>query len=385
MNQPATLSSSTRPEALATAAVARNCGLDALKAALTLLVVLHHCAITYGGSGGWFYRELPSNGSPSSLLLTLFCATNQAYFMGLFFLLAGYHTPASIARRGVANYLGERALRLGLPLLLFGFVLGPMTVALERASSPQGFVAGWAQLMSEGVFINGPLWFAQALLMLAPLAVLAGRLLPAPRRAAQRAFPTNATLLLAALATGLAALALRQLWPVGVNVWGLQLGYFASYLLLFAAGCWAAQGRLLERVPAPQQRRWGLLSLLALPVLPVALLLAKGAGSFAGGWNAVAALYAFWEPLLAWGVILSLLRWFQQRFARLSTLGQKLVRRAYTIFIIHPPVLVGVALAWANVPAPALLKFTLTGLLSCWLCYLIAGALLRLPGAQRVL
>ncbi|WP_240158714.1 MULTISPECIES: hypothetical protein [unclassified Burkholderia] len=30
----------------------RNVGLDALRACLTLLVVFHHCAITYGALGG---------------------------------------------------------------------------------------------------------------------------------------------------------------------------------------------------------------------------------------------------------------------------------------------------------------------------------------------
>ncbi|MCY1373061.1 hypothetical protein D9M69_603110 [compost metagenome] len=63
--------------------------------ALTVLVISHHTAITYGGSGSWFYREVTDSGRPSSFLLTLFCAVNQSFFMGMFFLLAGYFTPAS--------------------------------------------------------------------------------------------------------------------------------------------------------------------------------------------------------------------------------------------------------------------------------------------------
>ncbi len=47
--------------------------------------------------------------------------------------------------------------------------------------------------------------------------------------------------------------------------------------------------------------------------------------------------------------------------------------------------LVGVALAWKGVPAPALLKFALTGTASCALCFLLAGALLRLPFLRRLL
>jgi hypothetical protein len=71
----------------------RNGGMDALRAAVTLLVVFHHTAITYGAIGGWYYKEIAPSNSPGALLLILFCTVNQAWFMGLFFLLAGYYTP----------------------------------------------------------------------------------------------------------------------------------------------------------------------------------------------------------------------------------------------------------------------------------------------------
>ena len=72
----------------------RNGGMDALRAAVTLLVVFHHTALTYGAIGGWYYREIAPSGSPGSLLLILFCTANQAWFMGLFFLLACSSPPA---------------------------------------------------------------------------------------------------------------------------------------------------------------------------------------------------------------------------------------------------------------------------------------------------
>jgi len=103
----------------------RNAGLDALRACLTLLVVFHHCAITYGALGGWYYHEVAAGPSVESALLTLFCAINQAFFMGLFFFLAGYYTPRSIDRKGAARFLADRLLRLGLPLLVYGLLIAP--------------------------------------------------------------------------------------------------------------------------------------------------------------------------------------------------------------------------------------------------------------------
>ena len=78
----------------------RDGALDALRASLTLLVLFHHTAITYGASGDWYYAEVRAGRDLSSSLLSLFTGFNQAFFMGLFFLLAGYFTPGAVERHG---------------------------------------------------------------------------------------------------------------------------------------------------------------------------------------------------------------------------------------------------------------------------------------------
>jgi hypothetical protein len=60
--------------------------------------------------------------------------------MGFLSLLAGYFTPGSLERKGYARFLGDRFLRLGLPLLAFGLILGPLTVAMVAAAEGNGFV-----------------------------------------------------------------------------------------------------------------------------------------------------------------------------------------------------------------------------------------------------
>jgi peptidoglycan/LPS O-acetylase OafA/YrhL len=61
-----------------------------------------------------------------------------------------------------------------------------------------------------------------------------------------------------------------------------------------------------------------------------------------------------------------------------------LARRAYLIYIIHPPILVGVSLAMRGLAAPALVKFALAGTAACALCFIAAGALLTIPAVRRV-
>src|SRR6185295_11945798 len=89
-------------------------------------------------------------------------------------------------------------------------------------------------------------------------------------------FPSNRVLLLAAIVTGACAFLLRLKWPVGVN-WpvgfnnfvALQLAYFASYVVLFTAGCLGAHARWLDNLPPSQVKFWRRIAWLTLPVLPL--------------------------------------------------------------------------------------------------------------------
>ncbi|WP_133645631.1 acyltransferase family protein [Paraburkholderia flava] len=366
----------------------RNAGLDALRACLTLLVVFHHCAITYGAIGGWYYHEITPGKSLESVTLVLFCTINQAFFMGLFFFLAGYYTPRSIDRKGPRHFLADRFLRLGVPLLVYGWLIGPATIALAQTGHGHTFASTLVYLWRHAIFENGPMWFAQALLIFSVVAALWSAAFSHPAhdqldRSGRKLFPSHVTLVGAALLTGLAALALRSRWPVGINVWGLQLGYFASYVVLYVAGCRASRVRWIEHLPERQVRIWWRVALLTIPVLPLVYFLGAYFPALRG--RPLSVLYAFWEPFVAWGTILFLAKIFQDRFDKLKGVWQPLSRRAYTIYIVHPPVLVAVALAWRNVAAAPLLKFAITGSFACVFCYLIAGILLRLPKLASIL
>lgn len=362
----------------------RIAGMDALRGCVALLVVLHHAAIIYGARGGWYYYETPHAETPSSVLLTFFCTLNQSWFMGLFFLLAGYFTPPALARRGPSAFAADRVMRLGLPIIGYALLLHPLTVALAQTSKGRPFAETLARVWRGGHFELGPLWFALALLVFTFAWLAAGRRWPSPG-----AFPSNRTLLWAALLTGACAFLLRLAWPVGTEVSGMQFGYFASYIFLFAAGCLAAEARLLQAIPADRALFWRRAAKLAAPVLPAIFLidawLGHPLGRFEGGANPAALVYAFWEPFVAWGVILGLLLAFQKRFAILDGQWARLARRSFAIYVIHPPILTGVAIAWADVAAPPLLKFGATGAVACLLCFVAAGLVLRLPGVNRVL
>lgn len=370
----------------------RDLYIDRLRSVMTALVIFHHTAITYGAPGGWFWTELKPSGTPTGLLLTLFVATNQAYFMGFFFLLAGYFTPASLERKGYRRFICDRFLRLGLPLLAFGLILGPLTAAIVTAVQGDGFWPTIASLWNRKQFINGPLWFAEALLIF-NLVYCAWRpvLGSSLTQSAQTPKPVPKPLwwLASALGVAAAALAIRQFVPVGKNVLGLQLGYFATYIFLFAVGIAAWRYDWLRQLNAKNARR-GIISLLiAWPALPIGIAISTavnghGKSNFSSGISWTAILYAAWEPFVAWGMIPAWLLLFRKFMNRPSDLWAWLGRRAYAVYILHPPVLVGIALLLHGWVAPALVKLGVVGLLACAATWLLADPLVRIPGVRSV-
>jgi len=381
-----------RATARSFAAPSRDLYIDRLRSVMTAFVILHHTAITYGAIGGWFYNELHPSGSTSSMILTMFCATNQAYFMGFFFLLAGYFTPGSLERKGYARFIGDRFLRLGIPLLVFAFFLNPLTDGLIAVGSGHSLWPTFAYYWQHRIVGNGPLWFAQALLIFSLGYCIWRRGFGTPLANARRDLrpvPSSGWWLVCALSVGAAALAIRQFVPSGVNVFGLQLGYFSSYTFLFAIGVAAWRYDWLRQLEWKHVWPWLIALVVAWPCLPIGIALANaqygpGKASFGGGFTWPSILYAFWEPFVAWGLIAAWLVIFRKRMNQPSQLWSWIGRRAYAVYIIHPPVLVGVALLLHAWSAPALLKFGVTGALSCIACWFLADPLVRLPAVRRI-
>src|SRR5271156_6503067 len=213
----------------------------------------------------------------------------------------------------------ERALRLGLPLIVYFLLLSPVTMALAATARGRDFFKALVYMWTHGRMEPGPLWFCQALLIFAGLYLALRALAPGLARLVPPSFPSNVTLALAAFGTGAVAFLLRLVWPTGTTLLYLQLGYFASYVVLFAAGCLAAPWASLDKASAQQRRLWIAIACVTFPLLPIAVVLGGRipwlAGSLSGGWNVQAAVYALWEPFLAWGVIMGLLhlytRWLE--------------------------------------------------------------------------
>ena len=81
--------------------------IDNLRILLITLIMMLHLSITYGGAGGWYYRESEPD-TISFVVLTWHNGMVQAFSMGLFFLISGYFTPGSYDRKGPRRFFKDR-------------------------------------------------------------------------------------------------------------------------------------------------------------------------------------------------------------------------------------------------------------------------------------
>ena len=146
--------------------------IDHLRAFLAILVVIHHVALIYGASlPGYYYVEPPFTDPIAFQVLLVFVLVNQSWFMGAFFLISGYFTPSSFDRKGLSAFLKDKLLRLGVPILLFYFVLSPisfigwnlMPVELTGIMTPLTWNSFWNVYLDRTSI--GPLWFVAMLLI----------------------------------------------------------------------------------------------------------------------------------------------------------------------------------------------------------------------------
>ncbi len=386
----ATVNLTSREDGGKTAPASRAYFIDRIRVILTALVVLHHTAITYGAPGGWYYRELPTTVSLTGLFFIFFVSLNQAYFMGFFFLIAGYFTPASYDRKGAGKFFLDRLIRLGIPLAVFGVLLDPLTNAISLAwgrapAEAQPFLPDLLHRIFTADWHNGPLWFAQALLIFSAGYIAWRKWGGGEPRRLDAPLPTVLGWLVSAVSVGAAALLIRQWVPVGKNVFQLQLAYFASYIFLFAIGTVAWQWNWLQRLTWKTVRVWVIFAFIATPAMIVTVVLTAGKhADFSGGLGFPAIFYAFWEPFVAWGIIAAYLVWFRLHGNAPSRVWEHLAACAYAVYIVHAPVLVGIAVTLRSWHGPAMAKFAVVGPLALLSSLVLASLLLKIPGARRV-
>ncbi len=357
----------------------RDYGIDHIRILLTILVIFHHVAIVYGGAGDWYWTQA----NAPKLHLVAFNTINQSFFMGFFFLLSGYFARASIDKKGAFIFIKVRLIRLGIPLLVYFFVISPFTVALAgyRDSS---LLAQTITVMKAYEFEPGPLWFVFTLILLSCVLFSVYARFPKFNGKLEEA-PNFFVLLVILLCIGLFTFFVRQFIPVGETFIWLQLGYFPMYIVLFGVGVYAYPERALYSIKLKTVTMWLPTSLGLIAALPFLMIYKPGDGDFEGGMNLNALLYALWEPLTACGIILSSLYLFTNKVNKPKKITLILSPLAYCMFIIHPPVVVSVSRFLSDWITFYPINIILNASASVILCAIVSWLILKLPYVSRVI
>jgi hypothetical protein len=355
-----------------------------------------HLSITYGGAGSWYYRNVPEG--TMSIPLTWHNATVQAFSMGLFFLISGYFTPGSYDRKGPRRFFKERLLRLGIPILCYDFIIGPLIIrpvihfcTRQYSGSYSDFLVGYYSSFHIG---TGPLWFIEALLIFAGFYILWRRFKKAyaPVVPTESKVPGNLAIVLFTLALSAVTFIVRIWLPVG---WGFaplnfQFPFFPQYICMFIIGIVAYQRNWLALIPDAMGKIWTVVAVFFIVILFPVLFVSGGAASgnvssFMGGFHWQCFGYAAWEQFTGVAMIISLLYIFRKRFNRQTKTAKALSASAYTAYIIHAPVIIIVAIAIRNISLYPLLKFALAVIIAIPLCFILANFIRQLPLAKRIL
>ena len=376
--------------------------IDNLRILLITLIMMLHLAITYGAAGSWYYRNVPEG--TMSVPLTWYNATVQAFSMGLFFLISGYFTPGSYDRKGPRRFFKDRLLRLGIPILCYDFIIGPLMAyplmrigALEHGSTLQ-FVGSYSEFLSiyySRLHVGtGPLWFVEALLIFAGFYVLwrlFTKTIVCPVREDAN-LSGNLAIAFFALALGIVTFIVRIWLPIGWSFEPLnfQLPFFPQYICMYIVGIIAYKQNWLARIPDAMGKLWlGVALLLILILFPVLFILGGALqgniSPFMGGFHWQSFGYAAWEQFTGVAMIIALLFLFRKWLNRQGNISKAMSASAYTAYIIHAPVTVLVAIAVRNVNLYPLLKFALAVLIAVPLCFALGNVIRQLPLAKRIL
>jgi surface polysaccharide O-acyltransferase-like enzyme len=383
--------------------------IDNLRWTVIIMVVLIHACVTYSGIGSWFYKEQSALDPIAKLVFEFYQSFSQAFFMGLLFFVAATFVPASYDRKGFGRFIADRCVRLGVPVLIFMFVLDPLIRFLLDQSAGRGsplsaMASHYIAVIRSGAVLGrtGPLWFAFALLVFSIVYALARfvasgvafRGATADSGSLSGRLPTSrmihlwAGILVAIIAAG--SFFVRLVQPFGTAWFNMQLCFFPQYVVLFLVGLWAGRTGFLQSIPATVGKTWLKLSFgVGVPLwfllfgLGMSLHMTSLAYFF-GGFHWQAAGYAIWEAFFAVSISLGLIVLFRDKANTPTPATSFLSRTRFGVYSFHAPILVAASLAlqaWALYP---LAKAALAAAIALAASLTVAALVRRIPGLGRI-
>ena len=374
--------------------------LDNIKIFLTMLVIVHHVGQGYGPTGGFWHYQ--SSLGESIATLGRFFAVNAGFFMGSFFLIAGYFIPAAFDRNEGKDFVPKRLLRLGIPLMFVFLITEPLqmyfyftqysgnapmsffeyftSVWLGIGGMPEGFVDSLGRFPHLNF---GHAWFIKHLLVYAVIYWLVRKIIKRPLLR-QESRPFTALHLVAIFAAiAVPSLIVRIWYPIDywVGLFGffqVEIAHWPQYLVMFVIGITAYRKNWLNTLKPSIGY-----TALAIGVIMVVYIYMGALGVTPEIWDTFWAIY---ESLLAVALIFGLLTLFRERGNKTSPFTKTLARSSYAAYIIHLPIVLAVQWSLDTVViGGAWGKFIAVGIISIVLSYVASALIIKIKLIGRII
>jgi peptidoglycan/LPS O-acetylase OafA/YrhL len=198
-------------------------------------------------------------------------------------------------------------------------------------------------------------------------------------------------------ALSLVSFVVRLWWPLGwwwsppwwLHLFGLPGAFLPQFLTLYVLGCLAYRHDWFAQLTPRMGRDWPLLALIVTLVSALGIAFTWALGMpftyFLGGFHWQALGEDVWEAFLVVGMCIGSLVLFRQHWNRQGRLARGLAGSSYTVYLIHPLVVVSVASAFSSVALYPLLKFVIVVLLVLPLSFLVGFVIRKPPLVNRML
>ena len=363
--------------------------IDNIRIFLTILVILHHLMITYAGEeiGGWIYYDYRQD-DITAAVGRWFCSLNQSYFMGLFLFISAYFVPGAYDRKGARRFLKDRLIRLGIPLTLYAWVIRPLWYFYTFHVSQTYWTWFFGDYFKYFGFVGGgPLWFIEVLLLFACFYALYRQFKPQPVQPIPNTrFPSSRNIIIFAILLGIVS-SIVQIWfPMDTTIseLNLQLAFFPQYIAMFILGLMAYPRNWFASLPEQASRRWMIVAFL-LSFLPVLVGFTANTQEGDGIELILNLISNWWMSFMCVGMSITVVYFFRKYADQQGQIAAWASQNAYAAYLIHEPVITSIALAISGVMLYPLLKFTLMGLVTIPLIFMLSAIIRKIPFADRVL
>jgi len=357
-----------------------------------------HAGVSYSNIGSWYYYEPANLDAFTFISFLIFLSFTQAYSMGLLFLIAGYFLPGSFDRKGFSRFLKDRAVRLGIPALIYMLFIQTAIVYYLLAFQWPGprpplneYLLNYLKSL-DFLSGSGPMWFALALLIFSAIYAVFRRFhRGAALNIVERETPGHLLAAGLVLLISAGAFSVRLVQPIGTDMMNMQLSNFSSYIILFIVGIIAYRNNWLFRIPYSFGIAWFKAALIGGSIFWLAMMIqcvmcSGDLSRYAGGPYWQSAAYALWESFFCVGTCLGLTVIFREHFTETCKLSRFLSDNSFSVYLFHPPILILVTLALKDMAWHPMMKFAVSSALAVPICFLASCLIFRrIPLLKRVL